>query len=128
MAKIGIFDSGIGGISVLHEALAKMPDSEFVFYADRTHAPYGEKSEDMILGYASGITRFLTQLGCGTVLIACNTATSVAAGTLRKEYPEVPILGMEPAVKPALEETDGRVMVIATPVTVRENKLKDLLA
>lgn len=127
MAKIGVFDSGIGGLGVLHEALKRMPDAEFVFYADRAHTPYGERTESEITDFARHITDFLIERGCGTIVIACNTATSVAAAQLRKEYGDIPILGMEPAVKPALEETDGRVMVIATPVTVRENKLKDLL-
>ena len=125
--KIGIFDSGIGGLSVLHEAYHQLPGQEYIFYADTEHVPYGLKTTEQILGYAIEITEFLINQGADAIVIACNTATSVAVKELRKRY-SLPILGMEPAVKPAVEETDKkRIMVIATPVTIREDKLKDLL-
>lgn len=125
--KIGIFDSGIGGLSVLHEAYHQLPGQEFIFYADTDHVPYGLKTPEQILGYAIEITEFLIKQGADAIVIACNTATSVAVKELRKRY-DLPILGMEPAVKPAVEGSDKkRIMVIATPVTIREDKLKDLL-
>jgi len=125
--KIGIFDSGIGGLSVLHEAYHQLPGQEYIFYADTKHVPYGLKTTEQIMGYAIEITEFLIAQGVQAIVIACNTATSVAVKELRKRY-SLPILGMEPAVKPAVEETDKkRIMVIATPVTIREDKLKDLL-
>lgn len=125
--KIGIFDSGIGGLSVLHEAYHQLPGQEFMFYADTDHVPYGLKTPEQIMGYAEEITEFLLQRGAQAIVIACNTATSVAVKELRKNY-DIPILGMEPAVKPAVEGTEEkRIMVIATPVTIREDKLKDLL-
>ncbi|MBQ7680042.1 MAG: glutamate racemase [Butyrivibrio sp.] len=127
---VGIFDSGIGGLGVLHEAVCALPQARFLFYADRAHVPYGERSEREILSYAEEITAFLRERGCAAIVIACNTATSVAAEALREHYrgEGLPIIGMEPAVKPALEwEPEGPVLVIATPVTVREHKLQALL-
>ncbi len=125
--KIGIFDSGIGGLSVLQEAFHQLPGQEFMFYADTDHVPYGLKTPEQILGYATDITHFLIERGAQAIVIACNTATSVAVKELRKQV-DIPILGMEPAVKPAVEGTEEkRIMVIATPVTIREDKLKDLL-
>ncbi len=125
--KIGIFDSGIGGLSVLHEAMHLLPDQEYIFYADTEHVPYGLKTPEQITGYAKEITQFLIGQGVDAIVVACNTATSVAIRELRRTF-DIPILGMEPAVKPAVEGTEGkRIMVIATPVTIREDKLKDLL-
>ncbi len=125
--KIGIFDSGIGGLSVLHEAYHQLPKQEFIFYADTENVPYGTKSPEQILGYATRITDFLIDKGAQAIVVACNTATSVAIKELRRNY-DIPILGMEPAVKPAVEGTEKkRIMVIATPVTIRQDKLRDLL-
>ena len=127
--KIGIFDSGIGGLTVLHQAMLLLPEEDYLFYADTDHVPYGEKTKEEIVRYTDEAVRFLLQKGAGAIIIACNTATSVAIRELRRRY-HVPILGIEPAVKPAVEECDGsrRIMVIATPVTVREEKLKNLIA
>lgn len=126
--KIGIFDSGIGGLTVLHQAMLTLPEEEFLFYADADHVPYGEKSKDEIVHYTCEAVRFMLSKGIKAAVIACNTATSVAIGELRRRY-SIPILGIEPAVKPAVEENEGkRVMVMATPVTVREEKLKNLIA
>ena len=125
--KIGIFDSGIGGLSVLNEAYHQLPEQEFMFYADTEHVPYGVKTPAQILDYAVEITEILIDKGAEAIVVACNTATSVAIKELRRRY-SLPIIGMEPAVKPAVEGTENRrIMVIATPVTIREDKLKDLL-
>lgn len=125
--KIGIFDSGIGGLTVLHQALRTLPNEEYLYYADVDHVPYGEKTKDEILRYVDGAVGFMVSKGVKAAVLACNTATSVAIGTLRKKY-DIPILGIEPAVKPAVEGCEGkRIMVIATPVTVREEKLKNLI-
>lgn len=125
--KIGIFDSGIGGMGVLHEAYHRLPDNEYIFYADTDHVPYGLKTTQQIKGYADEIVRFLIDKGVDAIVVACNTATSVAIEDLRAKY-DLPILGMEPAVKPAVEGTDKkRIMVIATPVTIRETKLMNLI-
>ena len=127
--RIGIFDSGIGGLSVLNEAYHRFPDQEYIFYADTRHVPYGTKSEDEIKGFVDEIVRFLIDKKVDAIVIACNTATSVAAAMVREKY-DLPILGMEPAVKPAVEESPDdarRILVMATPVTIREKKLERLL-
>ena len=125
--KIGFFDSGIGGITVLHQAMLSMPNEEFLFYADEDHVPYGLKTKEEIVRFVDQAVRFMVEKEVKAIVIACNTATSVAIGFVRKKY-GIPILGMEPAVKPAVQRNSGkRVMVIATPVTVREDKLKNLL-
>lgn len=125
--KIGIFDSGIGGLSVLHEAFLLLPKEEYLYFADEEHAPYGIKEKEEIIEYVDEAVDFMVKKGVKAIVIACNTATSVAISYLREKY-RIPILGMEPAVKPAVQRNRGkRVMVIATPVTVREEKLKNLL-
>ncbi|MBR0092884.1 MAG: glutamate racemase [Lachnospiraceae bacterium] len=131
MARIGLFDSGVGGITVLHEVIRMPVASEVLYYMDTAHVPYGTKSVTQIRGYAEEIVRFLRQQGAELIVIACNTATSAAAAYLRERF-DVPIVGMEPAVKPALAlQGDGkrdRVLVLATPLTLREKKLADLIA
>ena len=125
--KIGLIDSGIGGLSVLHEAYHQLPGQEYLFFADVEHVPYGEKTPEQIIGYMVDNAQFLIDKGAEALVVACNTATSVAIKELRSRF-DIPILGMEPAVKPAVEETEKkRIMVIATPVTIREDKLKSLL-
>jgi glutamate racemase len=125
--KAGVFDSGIGGLSVLHEAMREHPELEYIFYADVDHVPYGTKKNEEILQYADEIVSFLVDKGADAVLIACNTASAVAVSYLRDKY-DLPIIAMEPAVRPALKEEESkRILVMATPVTLRENKLKELL-
>jgi len=124
--KIGFFDSGIGGLCVLKEATENI-SADFLFYADRDNAPYGEKSKEDILKYVDGALKFLIAKGANAVVLACNTATSVAAKTLRERY-SLPIIGMEPAVKYALDmDNTKRILVIATPVTVAGDKMKELV-
>ena len=84
--KIGIFDSGIGGLSVLHEAYHLLPEQNYIFYADVDHVPYGTKTPEEILGYSEEITKFLLDKGAEAIVVACNTATSVAIKELRKRY------------------------------------------
>ena len=125
--RIGIFDSGIGGLSVLHKALRELPDARFIYYADTDNVPYGEKPREVILDIVGNVMRFLTEKNADAVVVACNTATSVAIKDLRAKY-DLPIIGMEPAVKKAREEyPGGRTLVMATPVTVKGDKLKYLL-
>ena len=128
LMKAGILDSGIGGISVLNEAYHSLDDVDFIFYADTDHVPYGLKTGEEIREYSEKIVEFFLDKEVDAVLMACNTATAVAAKYLRGKY-DIPIIGMEPAVKPAVTGNhDGkRILVMATPVTVRENKLHDLL-
>lgn len=125
--KIGFYDSGIGGLSVLQTAMQMLPNEEFIYYADTDHVPYGEKTNEEILQFARRATDFLIAKDVKAIVIACNTATSVAAKYLRAEH-TMPIIGMEPAVKPAVEEKNHkRILVSATPVTIREKKLHDLI-
>lgn len=127
MGNVGIFDSGIGGITLLHQALVMLPNETYIFYADTDNAPYGTKSREQVIALVDGVMRFMTEHDCKAVVIACNTATAAAAEVMRQRYP-IPIIGIEPAVKPAVRESCGkRVIVAATPLTVREEKLKHLV-
>lgn len=130
--KIGIFDSGIGGLSIVPSVRRALPDADIIYYADGKNVPYGEKKPFEILEYSFAAVDFLVSRGAEAIVVACNTATSVAVADLREKYetPEVkiPIIGMEPAVKKALDVCErGRVLVAATPVTVRGNKLRLLV-
>jgi glutamate racemase len=125
--RIGIFDSGIGGMTLLHQALISLPKEEYIFYADTAHVPYGTKTREQVVSYVDAIMEFMKSNGCDAVVIACNTATSVAAEPMRKKY-TFPIIGIEPAVKPAVSFSHGkRVLVVATPLAVKEEKLRSLV-
>lgn len=125
--KIGIFDSGIGGLSVLHQALKYLPDQQFLYFADEANVPYGEKTKREIIGYVDDAIAFLVEQGAEAIVVACNTATSVAITKLRAKY-SIPIVGMEPAIKKALDlYGEHRVLVAATPITVRGEKLHGLM-
>lgn len=125
--KIGIFDSGIGGLSVLHVAKRLLPHEQFIYYADEKHVPYGEKSKEEIVGYVDEIIQFMIQHGAKAVVIACNTATSAAVAIMRKKY-SLPIIGMEPAVKKAIDlYGDKKILVCATPITVKGEKMMNLV-
>ena len=126
--NIGIFDSGIGGITLLHQAIALLPRENYIFYADTDHVPYGTKSREEVIGYVDEVMRFLSDHDCKAVVIACNTATAVAAEVMREKY-RIPIIGIEPAVKPAVGESKGkRVLVVATPLTIRDERFRRLVA
>lgn len=126
--RIGFFDSGVGGITVLKEALKLLPNERFLYYADTANVPYGTKSKQKVKSCIFEAVDFIVHQGVKALVIACNTATSIAVKDLRKKY-DIPILGMEPAVKPALEKNgDKRVLVAATPVTLKEEKYQNLVA
>jgi glutamate racemase len=117
-APLGIFDSGIGGLSVLRAIRQQMPNEPVVYLADQGHVPYGLRSLEEVRSYAVVITRFLTGLGAKVVVVACNTASAAALHHLRQTFPDVHFIGMEPAVKPAAEHSHTRrVGVLATPAT-----------
>ena len=125
--KIGVFDSGIGGLSVLHQAMQMLPQENFIYYADVDHVPYGTKTKEEIIKYSSEAVEFLVQKGVKAIVIACNTATSAAIQELREKY-TLPIIGMEPAVKKAIYfHPKKRVLVIATPMTIQGEKLHNLI-
>ena len=115
---IGIFDSGVGGLSVLREIRRLLPNENLIYIADQAHVPYGNRSREEVFGFSAGIVRYLIKKQAKLVVIACNTASAVALADLRLEYPSLPFVGMEPAVKPAAAETStGVVGVLATPAT-----------
>ena len=122
---IGIFDSGIGGLSVFREIRKLLPEQSYIYYSDSAHCPYGEKSKEYIIDRARTITRRLMEMGVEIVVVACNTATAAAISTLRKEFP-IRFIGMEPAIKPAAALTKtGVVGVLATAGTLKAEKYLD---
>lgn len=124
---IGVFDSGLGGISVLKGTLALLPGEDYLYFGDSLHAPYGVRPVEEVRMLAGAAAEHLLERGCKAIVIACNTATSAAAELLRARYPEVPIVGIEPAIKPAVRRhPGGRILVMATAVTLRERKFRDL--
>jgi glutamate racemase len=128
-APIGVFDSGIGGLSVLQSMLLTMPQESFVYVADKAHAPYGEKGDEFVQARSLAITQhLLDQHHIKTLVVACNTATAAAIHTLRQNHPHLPLIGVEPAIKPAVQLTrTGRVGVMATQGTVQSAKFQTLL-
>lgn len=119
---IGIFDSGVGGLSVFREIRKILPGQKFIYYSDNAHCPYGEKTKDYIIGRARAITDFLINEGAEIIVVACNTATAAAIETLRAGY-SIPFIGMEPAVKPAaLHTKTGTIGVLATAGTLKGSK------
>ncbi|WP_024832594.1 glutamate racemase [Ruminiclostridium josui] len=125
--KIGFLDSGFGGITVLSEALRQLPKENYIYYADIEHVPYGTKTKEEVRKYVFQAVEFLVNQGIKALVVACNTATSIAVKELRGMY-DFPILGMEPAVKPAVLNGNGkRVLVLATALTLREEKFHNLV-
>lgn len=126
-APIGMFDSGVGGISVLREAVKTLPRERFIFFGDTAHAPYGTKPREEVLTLSRQAVDMLLSHGAKAVVIACNTATSAAAACLRAQYPDLPIIGMEPALKPAHQlHREGVVLSLATPGTLAGEKYAQL--
>ena len=127
-APIGVFDSGVGGLSVLGEIRRLLPAESLLYVADSGHVPYGEKSPHYIVQRSRAIAEFLVQQGAKALVLACNTATVAAVGELRTVYPHLPIVGMEPAVKPAAAATrSGVVGVLATTGTLKSARFAALL-
>ena len=117
-SPIGIFDSGVGGISVLRAIRAQMPEESVVYFGDQGHIPYGPRPMEQIREFSEAITRFLLLQDAKIIVVACNTASAAALKSLRETFPAVQFVGMEPAVKPAAEHTHtGKVGVLATPAT-----------
>lgn len=127
-APIGIFDSGIGGLSVFKEIKKVLPNENLVYFADSIHLPYGDREIAEIYEFSDAIIRFLIDLNCKTIVIACNTASAAALHPLRDKYPHLLFVGMEPAVKPAAEYTKtGKVGVIATVATFQGQLFKSVM-
>lgn len=124
---IGIFDSGMGGVSVLGEAIRMMPTENFIYYGDSGNAPYGTKSKEEVIRLSEAVCDHLVSHHVKAIVIACNTATSAAAPYLREKYKDIPVIGIEPALKPAVEtQKEGAVLVMATEMTLKEAKFKNL--
>ena len=104
-APIGIFDSGVGGLSVWRQVVHQLPAESLIYLADQAHVPYGNRSAAEIQHFCLAVADQLVERGCKALVVACNTASAVALQPLRRRYPELPILGLEPAVKPAVVHT-----------------------
>jgi glutamate racemase len=126
---VGVFDSGVGGLSVWREIARQLPHEDIVYLADQAHVPYGFRPMEEVRAFDEGITRFLLDQGAKAIVVACNTATVAGLDYLRKLFPEVPFVGMEPAVKPAAEHTrTGVIGVIATQTAFEGERFANLLA
>ena len=125
--SVGIFDSGIGGITVLAKAIELLPGERFIYFGDSANAPYGEKDAETVRSLSMNAAKLLIEKGIKALVVACNTATSVSIDYLRNNLP-IPVIGMEPAVKPAVEGSGDTVAVVmATPLTLRERKFNLLM-
>lgn len=128
MLPIGVFDSGVGGISVLRELVALMPNENYIFYGDSANAPYGTKALEQVVELVSNDAKYLYEQGIKALVVACNTATSAGIQILRERYTDIPVIGIEPALKPAvLSKEHPMVLVMATPMTLREEKFRKLM-
>ncbi len=124
-----VMDSGIGGLSVLKEMVKLMPGEDFVFYGDSANAPYGTRELSQIQRIVMDRAEYLYSKGIKALVVACNTATSAAIGMLRNRYTDIPVIGIEPALKPAVSGDERHtVVVMATPMTIREKKFQSLMA
>ncbi len=125
---IGVFDSGLGGLSVVKEIKKLMPNEHIIYFGDSANAPYGTKSTDEVLELSRAVAKKLQSFEVKAIVVACNTASSAAGKALRKEL-DIPIILMEPALKPAVKACpEGKILVLATAVTLREKKFQKLLA
>lgn len=122
---IGLFDSGVGGLTVLSACKKALPSARWLYLDDSAHAPYGDKTDEQVTSLAESCADALFGAGCDAVVIACNTATAAAAAEIRRKYADKTVLGLEPAVKPALAAVRGRVLLLATPVTAALKKYSD---
>lgn len=125
---IGVFDSGIGGLSVLSAITQALPDANLTYLADTAHVPYGDKDDAYIQRRVLGIGQHLVDRGCRLIVVACNTATAAAVATLRETLPSIPIVGVEPGVKPAVAASkSGRIAVLTTVSTAHSERLARLI-
>ena len=127
-SPIGFFDSGVGGLSVLKKAIELMPEENYIYFGDSKNAPYGGRPTEEVRELTFKAVEFLLQKGVKAVVVACNTATSAAINELREKYSHIPIIGIEPALKPAVKSCDsGKIIIMATNVTLKEKKFNALM-
>lgn len=125
--SIGFFDSGVGGLSVLRETIKLMPNENYIYFGDSKNAPYGVKTVKQVQELSFNAIDFLRSKGVKAIVVACNTATSAAIGELREANKDIPIIGIEPALKPAVEmHRAGSIVIMATPMTLAEKKFNAL--
>lgn len=125
---VAVFDSGLGGISVLKEMIKLLPHEDYLYFGDTKNAPYGVKTKEEVRKLSEKNVEMLLERGAKAIVIACNTATSAAAASLREKYTDIPIIGIEPAVRPAvLHKKHSNILVMATPMTLREEKFHHLM-
>ena len=127
-SPIGFFDSGVGGLSVMREAISIMPNENFVYFGDSKNAPYGTKELKEVKNLTLNAVDFLLDKNVKAVVVACNTATSAAIEEIRNKYKQLVVIGIEPALKPAVKlSRKGKIIIMATPMTLRERKFKRLM-
>lgn len=128
MGKIGVYDSGIGGVSVFREIVKLLPCADYFYLSDSKNNPYGDKSSEEILDIVFKNVQFLIEKGCSIIVIACNTATAVAIDTLRKAYPQICFIGTEPAIKIVHDHpSSGRTLLLATNLTLHMERVQNLI-
>lgn len=126
---VGVFDSGVGGLSVMRALIGRLPSEDLMYVADTANCPYGSRSPEQVLSYSVGISRYLISCGAKLIVVACNTASAVALATLRRTFPQIPFVGIVPAVKPAAQLTrTGVVGVLGTETTLNGQLYKDVVA
>lgn len=125
--KIGVFDSGKGGLSVLEELRKVLPNEDFLYYGDSLNNPYGEKSDEELLNITSNIVKYLSKNDCRLIVIACNTATTRCMKNLRLKYPDIVFVGTVPAIKVACDHHFKNILVMATPATIASCRTNELI-
>ena len=125
--RIGVFDSGIGGLSILNELKTVLPHENFLYYGDSKNCPYGEKSDEELMKITRNIVKYLKSEGCKLIVIACNTATTRCMKKLRSEFPELIFVGCVPAIKMASDQNFKNTLVMATPATIESERTHELV-
>jgi glutamate racemase len=127
MSKIGVFDSGLGGLSVLKELRKLLPNEDYIYYADSINVPYGEKSDEELLDLTSKIVDYLLEKDCKLIVIACNTATTSCMKRLRELYPDTIFVGTVPAIKVAYDHNYKNTIILSTPYTTKSKRVQELM-
>mgnify|MGYP002626126383 CR=1 FL=1 len=127
MSKIGVFDSGLGGLSVLKELRKLLPNEDYIYYADSINVPYGEKTDEKLLELTSKIVDYLIKEDCKLIVIACNTATTSCMKELREKYPNIVFVGTVPAIKVAYDYNYKNTIILSTPYTTKSKRVQELI-